>query len=134
MHLLTRDDGACIASCSVEHAIMLAGYLEGLDVAYRYRPVTISPDGPVPFACFHCGLCATRALPEHPVCHMHTPEGACPTHVWTATVAYLYGASAATAYNPDADLDAIERIVRRGGWQAPDLLVYELIQRYRTEN
>jgi hypothetical protein len=51
-----------------------------------------------------------------------------------ATVAYLYGASAATAYNPDADLDAIERIVRRGGWQAPDLLVYELIQRYRTEN
>lgn len=132
MYLLTRDDGACFASCSVEHAITLAGYLEGLDVAYRHWPVAISPDGPEPFACFHCGLCAALALPDRPVCNIHASDGACPTHDWTATVAYLYGAAAATAFNPRADLDAIERSVRDGEWQTPDLLVYDLIQQYRN--
>ena len=132
MFLLIRQDGASFASCSVEHAITLAGYLEGLDVAYRYRPKRINPKVPRTFICFHCGLCGLNPYPDHEACSVHGLDGiTCPAYDMTATVAYVYGAAAARCFDDTADLDEIEELVERGGWAEPDRIVYEMIQRYR---
>lgn len=132
MILLIREDGCGFASCSVEHAIEIAVFLEGLDVAYRYRPKRIEPRGDRMFICMHCGLCGTNCFPEHRPCNVHLVDGlSCPNEDWTSTVAFVYGAVAATSYDPSADLDKIERLVEDGAWRAPDALVYEIIQRYR---
>ncbi len=132
MHLLMRDDGASFASCSVEHAIALAGFLEGLDVVYRYRPRRIEPKIDRTFICFHCGLCGRNCFPDHSVCDLHAIDGVdCPAFDMTTTVAYVYGAAAAASFDPTFDLDELEAVVESGAWSEPDTLVYELIQRYR---
>lgn len=134
MYLLIREDGASFASCSVEHAISLAAFLEGLDVAYRYRPKRIEPKVARTYICLHCGLCGLNAFPEHEVCSVHGIDGVtCPAYDMTSTVAYVYGAAAAFSYDRTADLDALEDLVERGGWQQPDNVVYEMIQRYRRQ-
>lgn len=134
MFILMREDGACFASCSPEHAILLAGTLAGLDVAYSYRPKRVKPRLNRTFICSHCGLCGSNCFPDHEVCDLHGFDGIdCPEHDWQATAAYIYGAAAATCYDPEADLDEIEQIVEAGAWAAPETLVYELIQRYRPK-
>jgi hypothetical protein len=132
MWLLIREDGVSVASCSVEHAILLAGFLEGLDVAYRYRPRLITPRETRTFICFHCGLCGDNAFPGHEACSVHGADGIdCPQYDFTATIAYIYGAAAAKSYDSDADLAALEDVVEAGGWAQPDDVVYQMIQRYR---
>ena len=132
MWILTREDGVFVASCSIEHAIRLAGCLEGLDIAYRYHPKHIEPRARQTFTCYHCGLCGRKAHPDHEVCSVHAIDGIdCPEQEWQATIAYIYGAAAAMSYDPDADLDALEDLVERGGWEQPDNIVYQMVQRYR---
>lgn len=132
MYILMREDGAGFGSCSPEHAIEMAGHLFGLDIAYRYRPLKREHRGRRQFICTHCGMCGVLSAPETGVCGLHRSDGTeCPPFEWRSTVAFVYGASAAKAYDPDADLDEIERMVELGAWAQPDNLVYDLIMRYR---
>ncbi len=132
MFLHVRNDGASFTSCSSAHAIELAGFLSGLDPAYRYRAKRIAYRGGEATVCFHCGMCGINCFPDVEVCSLHLIDGlSCPTYDWTATAAYVFGATAATTYFPSADLDEIEELVEYGAWTAPDALVYALTERYR---
>jgi len=132
MYILKREDGASFASCSIEHAIALAGFLEGLDVTGRYRPFNYEPKSLRTLVCLHCGLCGRNAFPGHDVCDVHGFDGiTCPDYDIRSTLAYIFGAAAACCFDETADLDQLEELVEDGGWERPDRVVYEVIQRYR---